>query len=84
MIAAGGWKKVTPSMIRLTEYLTKEISLKRREPSQLNEDTYIQIMGLEELVKQGKKKRLQGKIRDDIEAAKNMGLIRKIKEIECL
>lgn len=78
-IAAGGWNKTTPSMYKLMEWSMKEMSLKRYK-QQINEVNLISMLGLDNLVKQNRKKRLQERIQKDIETIKIMGIILKAEK----
>ena len=74
VIAAGGHKKVTSSMMTLMEWMHREISAKRYI-IEINEDKLPYILGLDNYVKQRRKKKLQERISKDIEAITNMGII---------
>lgn len=74
VIAAGGHKKVTSSMMTLMEWTLREISAKRYK-LEINEERLPYLLGLETYVKQNRKKRLQERIAKDIEAVVNMGII---------
>jgi hypothetical protein len=74
VIAAGGHKKVTSSMMTLMEWMLREMSSKRYRV-EINEGKLPYILGLEKYVKQNRKKLLQDRIVKDIEAITNMGII---------
>ena len=80
MIAAGGHTKVTVSMLALMEYMLREISAKRYR-SEVNEDKLPLILGLDNYVKQNRKKLLQDRISRDIEAVVNLGVILQVEKL---
>lgn len=81
VIAAGGHKKVTSSMMTLMEWALREISAKRYR-SEINEEKLPYLLGLEMYVKQNRKKRLQERISKDIDAIINMGIILKSERLQ--
>lgn len=74
VIAAGGHRKVTSSMNTLMEWMLREKSAKRYKV-QINEENLPYILGLDNYVKQNRKKKLKERIEKDIEAITNMGII---------
>jgi uncharacterized protein YfaA (DUF2138 family) len=74
VIAAGGHRLVTESMIALRDYLMREVS-SRRKKCEINEETLIMLTKLTNYKKQGRKKRLQEAIESTIQFVKNLKLI---------
>src|SRR5262249_19887245 len=74
VIAAGGHRKVTASMQILMEYALREISAKRCK-LEINEENLPKILGLENEIKQRKSKKIRERVKKDIEAITNLGLI---------
>jgi hypothetical protein len=74
VIASGGHRLVTESVIALRDYLLREISSKRRI-SEINEEKLVLILKLENYVKSKRKQRILDRISSAIQAAKNLGLI---------
>lgn len=74
VIAAGGSRLITESIISLRDYLMREISSKRSK-CEINEDKLAYTLKLERYLKQRRKKRIQDNIDSAIRAAKNLGLI---------
>lgn len=79
VIAAGGPKRVTSSMMTLMEYMLRELSNKRYI-SQMNEENLPLMLGLEKYVKENRKKLLQERIEKDIQAMVNMGIVLKVEK----
>lgn len=79
VIAAGGHKCVTSSMQKLMEYVAREISAKRYV-AEINEENLPYQLGLENYMKQSRKK-LKERIDKDIEAIVNMGYITGIEKL---
>jgi hypothetical protein len=80
VIASGGHRLVTESIIALRDYLLREISSKRYK-CEINEDKIILILKLDKYLKQGRRKRIQDNIESSIQAAKNLGLITELHRI---
>lgn len=80
VIAAGGHKKVTASMNTLMELLLREKSSGRGK-LEFNEDTLPYALGLENYVKQGRKKQLQDRLAKDFDAIINMGILLKFEKV---
>lgn len=81
VIAAGGHKRVTCSMITLMEWMLREISNKRYK-AEINEEKFPFILGLDKYVKQKRKKLLKERVTKDIEAIINMGIILKVDQVK--
>lgn len=74
VIACGGHRMVTESVIALRDYLLREISTKRKI-AELNEETLIRTLKLVALEQAKRKSRIKSRIQSAIQAAKNLGLI---------
>lgn len=74
VIAAGGHRLVTESMIALRDYMLRELSA-RRFQSEINEERLFLILKLEKYLKSKRKKLIQQRVDDAIQFAKNLGLI---------
>ena len=74
VIAAGGHNKVTSSMHSLMEWMLRDISAKRYK-SEINEDGLPYMLGLENYVKQNRKKKLKERIEKDVKAMINLGIL---------
>lgn len=73
-IAAGGHHKVTASMHTLMEWSMQSMSAKRFK-QEINEENMIRLLNLEN--QKNRKKRLHDRLKKDIEAISNMGIITK-------
>lgn len=73
--AAGGHSKVTASMHLLLDWVLRDISAKRPK-NEINEDKLIETLELEKQRKQGRKSRMNNRIKKDIEAIKKLGPIK--------
>lgn len=73
-IACGGPMSVTASVIALRDYLLREISAKR-DTSTLNEENLISKLGLTSYKESGRKKLLDTRIKEAIEACTKLGII---------
>jgi hypothetical protein len=80
VIASGGHRFVTTSIIALRDYLLRELSNKRKE-AQINEDNLIAVLRLEKYKKEGRGGRLKSAIQKSIQAVNNLGLI---TNVECV
>lgn len=74
IIAAGGHRSVTPSIITLRDYLLREISAKRTK-AELNEENLISLLKLENYAKSRRKKLMEKTIAASIQASINLGII---------
>ena len=74
VIAAGGHRLVTESMIALRDYMLRELSA-RRFQSEINEEKLFLILKLEKYLKSKRKKLIQQRVEDAIQFAKNLGLV---------
>lgn len=81
VIAAGGHKKVTASMQTLMDWMLREISAGRYK-TEINEERMPYILGLENLIKQKRKKIVAERINKDIQAIINMGIILKAEQVQ--
>lgn len=80
VIAAKGHRNVTASMITLMEWMLREKSSKRYT-AEINEEKLPYILGLENYVKQSRKKKLRERITKDIEAITGMGIILRSEKV---
>jgi hypothetical protein len=80
VIAAGGHRLVTESMICVRDYLMRELSAGRSK-SQINEEKLILVLKLDKYKKQGRKKRVMESIDASIQFAKNLRLLLKHERI---
>lgn len=74
VIAAGGYKLVTESMLALRDYMLRELSA-RRFQCEINEERLLLILKLENYIKSKRKKIIQQRVEDAIQFIKNLGLI---------
>ncbi len=74
VIAAGGHNKVTSSMQTLMEWMLRELSAKRKK-IEINEETLPYMLGLENYLNQGRKKKLNERIDKDVQAMINLGIL---------
>lgn len=74
VIAAGGHRRVTESMIALRDYMFREISNKRFAV-EINEDRFLCILKLDNYIRAGRKKLIQERVSGAIQFGKNLGLI---------
>jgi len=74
LIAAGGHRHVTESVIALRDWMLREISAKRKV-AEINEDKLPFILKLDQYVKEGRKKLIQARMGTAIQAVKNLGLV---------
>lgn len=81
MIAAGGHKLVTESVIALRDYLLREISTKRKT-AELNEGNLIRTLKLDNYEKAKRKSRIKARMESAIQAAKNLGLITHFERVQ--
>lgn len=79
-IASGGGRKVTESIIRLRDYLLREISSKH-EKATVNTDTLPFILGLDNYIKQKRRKLINIRVDEALDAVTKMGLITKVNKI---
>lgn len=80
VIAAGGHRLVTESMIALRDYLLRELSARRFLP-EINEEKLFLILKLEKYLKSKRKKLIQQRTEDAIQFAKSLGLIEDYERI---
>src|SRR5690606_9705774 len=80
-IASGGGRKVTESIIRLRDYLLREISSKH-EKATVNVDTLPYILGLDNYIKQRRRKLINARIDEALDAVIKMGLVAKINKMK--
>lgn len=80
-IAAGGPKKVTESITLLRDYLIREISSKRKKTI-IDVEKLHYIIGLEKYIKQKRKKLINERTSEAIEAITNLGIISKTEYIK--
>jgi dimeric dUTPase (all-alpha-NTP-PPase superfamily) len=80
MIAAGGHRQVTESMVTLRDYMLREISTKRFSP-EINEENLVFILKLEKYVISSKKKLIQQRVASAIQFGKNLGLIESFERV---
>ena len=74
MIACGGHKLVTESVIALRDWMLREISTKRKT-AEINDTKLPFLLKLDKYVQQKRKKLIQARIQTAIQAVKNLGLI---------
>jgi len=79
-IASGGSKKVTEAITRLRDYLLRAISNKNYEIS-INRETLPHILGLDNYIKESRKKLINQRIDESLQAVKNLDLALEIKEV---
>jgi len=79
IIAAGGHNKVTSSMHTLMEWMLRDLSAKRYK-TEMNNENLPHMLGLENCLKQGRKKRLQERIEKDVQAMINLGLVTQVEK----
>lgn len=82
--AAGGSRKVTQAMITLRNYVLRIISSNKKSDKKttyfnINKERLIYVLGLENYLKSGRKKRLEEHINNSIELCKKMNLISGVK-----
>lgn len=78
-IASGGYKKVSESIIRMRDYLMRDISAKNKV-SEINEERLHYQLGLDKYIKEKRKKLINLRVNDAIEFAKNMGLVKEVRK----
>lgn len=78
VIAAGGHRHVTESIIALRDYMLRELSAKRYKP-EMNADKLPYMLKLENCVKSNRKKRIKQRIDDAIVAVRSLGLIQDVE-----
>lgn len=74
VIAAGGHKFVTESMLALRDYMLRELSA-RRFHSEINEEKLFLVLKLENYIKSRRRKIIQQRAEDAIQVIKNLGLL---------
>ena len=74
MIAAGGHKLVTESVIALRDWMLREISTKRKT-AEINDTKIPFLLKLDNYVQQKRKKLIQARVQSAIQVVKNLGLI---------
>lgn len=79
VIAAGGHNKVTSSMHALMEWMLRDLSAGRTK-SEFNEEKLPYMLGLENYIKQGRKKILNDRIAKDIQAMLNLGILLEVSK----
>jgi hypothetical protein len=79
-IASGGGRKVTESIIRLRDYLLREISSKH-EKAVINLDTLPYILGLDNYIKQKRRKLINSRVDEALDAVMKMGLVTGVNKI---
>lgn len=80
VIAAGGHRLVTESIIALRDYMLREISAGRKT-SEINEEKLVFLLKLDNYVKSNRKSRIQDRIKSAIQSVKNLGLIKDYEKI---
>jgi hypothetical protein len=79
-IAAGGHLCVTESIIVLRDYMLREISAKRFR-SEINEENLPYILRLDGYIKRRKKKQIEEKTSNAIQAVMNLGIIQGFEKV---
>lgn len=74
VIASGGVRKVTESNIKIRDYFLRELS-NGHSTCEINDDKLPYILGLDNFIKAGKKKRIEKKVLDSITFALNLKII---------
>ena len=74
VIAAGGHNKVTSSMHILMEWMLRDLSAGRTK-REFNEENLPYVLGLENYLNQGRKKKLNERIAKDVQAMVNLGIL---------
>jgi hypothetical protein len=74
LIATGGHKLVTESVIALRDWMLREISTKRKI-AEINDTKIPFLLKLDKYVQQKRKKLIQARVQSAIQAVKNLGLI---------
>ncbi len=74
MIATGGHKLVTESVVALRDWMLREISTKRKT-AEINDIKLPFLLKLDNYVQQKRKKLIQARVQSAIQAVKNLGLI---------
>lgn len=80
MIAAGGHRLVTESVIALRDWMLREISVKRKV-AEINEDRLPFVLKLDQYVKEGRKKLILERTDKAIQVVKNLSLITKHERV---
>jgi hypothetical protein len=83
-IAMGGTHKLTAAMTQLRDYMMRIISANKNTKQSkhvIDKDTLIDILGLSEIAKEGRAKRVKNRIEEAIQLCYNMSLITEHKEI---
>lgn len=81
IIACGGAKRVTDSIIRMRDYLLREQSNKHFI-TEINEEKLGYILGLDSYIKQKRKGMIKKSIDKAIEFAFNFGILKKVETID--
>ncbi|MCC7224840.1 MAG: hypothetical protein IT273_14020 [Chitinophagales bacterium] len=83
-IAMGGPHKLTPAMTQLRDYMMRLISTSKhpyKHKHCIDKNTLVELLGLSEIAKEGRAKRVKNRIDEAIELCYKMSLISAHKEI---
>ena len=80
VIAAGGHRFVTESMIALRDYMFREISNKRYVV-EINEDKFIYLLKLDNYIRAKRKKLIQQRVDGSIQFGRKLGLIESYERV---
>jgi hypothetical protein len=80
VIAAGGHRHVTESVIALRDWMLRELSAKR-ETAEINEENLPYLLKLDSYLKEKRKSRVQSRVESAIQAVKNLGLVSSVEKV---
>lgn len=78
-LASGGAHKVTEAIISLRDFLMRSLSTKTYTVS-LNKDTLPELLKLHKYIKGGRRKKIETRIAESIQAVINLGLVLEVKD----